>query len=556
MRLALAGQTYSMRSLAAAAQTCTNLYPEKIEDPAERAKAEAVLFGCPGRHLFKNLTVIDAAATPLRGIWTGGGRCFVFAGTKYFEISSAGALIGSVRTIANPANYPVQAFGNGNQLMIVSNGQVYIDNGAGPVSVAIGSVAGRVNTDGGLVTWVSGDQFPQGLPYGTAITIDGQSTTIGSVSDPTQLYINSVLTGDPLTNVVYTITGATLTGVTGAYLKSYFAVNRPSGGSPDLGRQINYSAILDGTSWFGTDTFQKAGYPDYCRSILANNDQLIAFGTETIQFYTVTADTTVFQPIDGTMANVGSISPWGPVAINNQVFFVGGAKGAISAYVLDGYTPRRISTHAIEEQWNAAALGSSCVSYAYQEEGHCFWVIYFPTPVAQTWVYDTITGAWHERKLYTAGAFAPAVTCYHAYVEWPNGTKQHLTGGPTDAKVYDTSVNFYDDDGADMQWERCLPYLYNGGKRIYCGRMDLEMETGTVASGAEPVVSRASSDDRGHTFSTDEDAGIGLHNDYSKVVSWPLDGSCDTGRVYRLRGHGQSKIALVALNLDVEMGSV
>ncbi len=100
MRIPLIGQSYQAWSLAAAAQQTVNVYPEPFEDANEKEKGHGLLIGCPGKHLFKDLTVIDASLTPVRGIWSGGGRVFVAAGTKYCEIDSTGALVGSVRTIA------------------------------------------------------------------------------------------------------------------------------------------------------------------------------------------------------------------------------------------------------------------------------------------------------------------------------------------------------------------------------------------------------------------------------------------------------------------------
>lgn len=541
-KLALAGQSYSTASLVAAAQTAINVYFEKIQDPQEREKSQAYLVGIPGRHLFKLLTAIDAAATPLRGLWTGGGRLFVFAGTKYFELSSAGALIGSVRTIVNAGNFPVQAFGNGNQLLIVSDSTVYIDNGAGPVAINIGASAGTVTTNGTLVTWESGDLFPTGTTWeGKLITINTVVYTVDTVSAPDQLYLTGSA-GVQAVPVDYSQAGEALTGVTGAYLRNYFLVNRPAGGSPDLGRNINFSAVLDGSNWNAVDFFVKAERSDYVRSILAANEQLYAFGYESMQVYQVTADlTTPFQPIDGSMQMVGSCSAWGPISINNQVFFVGGSRGGIAAYRLDGFTPTVVSTPAIEQAWNTAGLGSACVSYAYQEAGHSFWVINFGT---QTWAYDTDEHVWHERKIYNVGTgqFTPYLNLYHAYVEWPNGTKQHIVGGGS-ASIYDSSILFFDEAGADTKWQRDLPHQYNGGKRKYFGPMVLSAFPGNVT--------RLYSDDQGGTYSTAE-TPISMANGTKK---WPAGGS-SVDRIFRLQGVGQTKVALVSLDADIEDGAV
>src|SRR6478609_10771608 len=131
MRIPLVGGGFTARSVAEAAQTCINLYAEVIEDPNEHQKNSAVLYGAPGRHVFKDMTAIDAGFAHLRGIWSGGGRCFVAGGNgsgatdgRYCEISSTGTLIGSVRTISNAAvngvnNSPVQFYSNGGSLLIV-----------------------------------------------------------------------------------------------------------------------------------------------------------------------------------------------------------------------------------------------------------------------------------------------------------------------------------------------------------------------------------------------------------------------------------------------------
>lgn len=555
MRIPLAGQTYTARSLAAAAQTCTNVFPEKIEDPNEREKGSAFMVGCPGRHLAKLLTTIDAAATPLRGLFSGGGRLFVAAGTKYFELDSTYSLVGSVRTISDDAShYPVQFFVNGNQLMIVDAkasgaGVVYVDNGSGPTVITLPAFTGISSSFGIYLIRSSGDPFDPGM-VGQAFTFNAVAYTVATYMGPDNL----TLTGSAgvQSDKAFSCT-PTMGAVTGAFLDGYFMVNLPTS------RTIRFSPIDDGTNagtyiWSALDSFVKEGYPDYVQSILTEGEQLYAFGTDTFQVYQDTGNaTTPFQPILGSMQKLGSVSSWGPIAIDGRVFLVGGTSGGVSAYVLNGFKPQRISTHAIEAQWNKAGVGKDCVSYAYEEEGHSFWLINFGS---QLWAYDTTTGAWHERKIYTAGAFAANTTLYHAYVEWPSGAKQHITGGG-DANLYVQSINYYDDNGTDMKWERALPYQYNEGKRMYFGRMTLDMETGAVASGAAPVVSRDYSDDRGRTFSATEDVGIGTHNQSGLLVDWPTGGSCDaTGRIWRLSGVGQSKVALVALDCDITLGSV
>ncbi len=193
------------------------------------------------------------------------------------------------------------------------------------------------------------------------------------------------------------------------------------------------------------------------------------------------------------------------------------------------------------------------ISYAYLEEGHSFWVFHIGT---QCWGFDTTTGAWHQRAAWNGTAFTTYPTYFHTYIA-QFGVGKHITGGLLNGKVYESSVNIYDDDGVDIGWERAMPYSYGtgGGNRQYFGRMTLELETGTVpAAMTVPNVTRDYSDDRGHTFVNPQTASLGAHNDFSARVFWPSGGS-SRDRVWRFRGAGKEKVALIDLDCDVIQGA-
>ncbi len=526
-----------------------NLYAEPTADPNEKAKGIGALYGCPGRRVFKDLTTIDPAATPVRGVWSGGGRFFVAAGPRYMELSSTGALVGSVRTIADDgAHSPVQFVANGTQLFIVSAGNAYLDNGAGPVLLTQATLTGFVNVTGigtgAFVDWVSGDKF---APSMQTITILGITYTVAGFISDTRLTIFSN-PGDE-TNSAYSAT-LPLTALTGTFLDGYFIVNHPST------RVFQISDINDGTNggtytWNSLDSGVKESAPDYIRSVLANDEQLFLFGTDTFEVWQDTgAASFPFQRINGATGHFGSISAWGPIALDGFVYFLGGNdQGQICAYVMNGFTPTRISTYAEESAWNNGLQPTNVISYCYLEEGHSFWVFHIGP---QCWAYDTTTGAWHQRAAWNGSAFTTYPTYFHTYIA-EFGAGKHLTGGLLDGTVYESSVNFYDDAGSNIAWQRALPYYYhNQGNRIYFNRMTLEMETGTAAS-TEPVIIRDYSDDRGNTFVNPQAAGIGAHNDFSKRVFWATGGS-SRDRIWRFTGVGKEKVALVALDLDMVQG--
>ena len=547
----LGGANYNPRSKAVAAQTTVNLFFETIENKEEGAKGKCAMYGMPGHIAKLNLTSIDAAATPFRGLWHGNGRVFVAGGTKYFEINSSYALVGSVRTIADDATHtPVQFIPNGNnQLLIVSAGVVYCDSGSGPVTISMAAATGTVDTSGTSVYWVSGDYFTPSM-VGQNITINAVVYVVLAYVSPTQILIAT--TAGVQTGVAFSVTEP-FGGVTGAYLGGYFLVNRN-----DINvRQFNWSVLNDGNQWNPLDFAQKESNPDPLRSILVHDAQLYLFGEETFEVWQNIVDSNgqPFQRINGAGGNFGSISPWAPIAIEGRVYVLSmDTLGSLGAYVLNGFTPERISTYAEEAQWDTLNVGSGAISYSYREEGHTFWVLNFGT---YAWAYDIGERRWTQLQTYNTGTgqFGPFADNYHAFVPtWGTGG-MHLTGGTLSDTLYEASVNIYTDGGFAKKWQRDLPYNYgNGGNNIYFGRMTLEMETGTGPASPEDTISRQRSDDRGQTFGTAQTAGIGVASDYSKRVYWP-SGGASRDPVWRFTGVTSSKVALVNLIAEVDVGA-
>lgn len=634
MRLPLVGQWYSSRSLAAAAQTTFNLYAEPTTDPNEKAKGIGALYGIPGRHLFKDLTTIDAAATPIRCTFSAGGRFWAAAGPRYMELDSTGTLVGSVRTIADDGPHsPVQMFVNGSQLFIVSAGRAYLDDGVhGPVQISFPVSAYQDLTIGysGVVDpapvgviWDSGDQFNAGMEgkaiiinsivysVGTVVSVEQLVTTVPVPNDhafgafgtpvPYQQGVNNVVTsktspfgqddvGSQLTVTggagffVQTVTILSVDGLgnatcsaamgtlgakggiatevpltfgalTGAFLDGYFIVNYPGT------NRFYISGLNNGLPpWSTLDNGVKESSPDSIRGLLTNNEQLFLWGTDTFEVWQNTGGTPLvagiapfpLERINGATGHFGNISAWGPLALDGRVYFLGGnTQGQICAYVLNGFTPVRISTYAEESAWNNGTIPTNVYSYGYLEEGHSFWVFHIG---AQCWGFDTTTGAWHQRAAWNGSAFTTYPTYYHTFVPEFGGTGKHLTGGIFDGKIYESSTNFYDDAGQDIAWQRALPYSYQEqGNRIYGGRMTLECQTGSVPSGAAPLITRDYSDDRGNTFTFPQTASLGIHNDFSLRVFWPTSGSW-RDRVWRFTGVGKEKVALISLDCDLTMG--
>jgi hypothetical protein len=266
-KLSLVGQAYPDRSPAVSVQAMINIFAQLIQDPNEQEKNKAALCGCPGKHELATL------ATDIRGLWSGAGRLFVASGLNLIELDDAGGTVSSNAYAASDDGLPVQIFSNGNQLLIITGGFAYIDDGTGPVPITMDNISGFVNTSGTTATWVSGDQF--NLQAGDTVTVNGSTFTVAASPAPTPTSFDTTASLGTHTNVAYSATGEPLTAVSGAFLDSTFFVQRPpTTGQPTYGRRVNFSAVLDGFTWSSLDFFEKEAYPDNLRGLHVDCEQL------------------------------------------------------------------------------------------------------------------------------------------------------------------------------------------------------------------------------------------------------------------------------------------
>lgn len=88
-----------------------------------------------------------------------------------------------------------------------------------------------------------------------------------------------------------------------------------------------------------------------------------------------------------------AVAGWQPGWASTLIF----VSDDCSVYRMNGYTPQRISSHAVERQIEALANKDSLEAIVYSAAGHHFWAL---NSDEWCWVYDLTTGEWHERRSY------------------------------------------------------------------------------------------------------------------------------------------------------------
>jgi hypothetical protein len=253
-----------------------------------------------------------------------------------------------------------------------------------------------------------------------------------------------------------------------AYCDSYFIAL--------LKNKFQISALLDGSSWPGLQVVEPSVFPDDLVAFVVDHRELAIAGPKQTVIYQNTGSTSIFDPIGaGAFLEMGSAARYAAAKLDNTVYWLAtDERGAITAQKMQGYSPQRISTHAIEFAWSGYATVADAVGYSYSDQGHGFWVLYFPT-ADKTWVFDVATQTWHERGFWNA-----PIAKYNAHRSWNHqyAFGKHLVGDWKTGNVYEMSITILGDLSDVIRRQRIAPVIAFENKRIQFDSFELDLETG------------------------------------------------------------------------------
>jgi hypothetical protein len=305
--------------------------------------------------------------------------------------------------------------------------------------------------------------------------------------------------------------------------------------------KFQMSAILDGNSWPGLQVNEVSVFPENITSIIVNHRELWVMGSRHMQPYQNTGSDNIFDVIPGTLIEKGNLGTFGPCKLDNSVFWIDeDERGGRSAWRAQGYTPQRVSTFAVETDlatYTHANI-SAMTSYAYQDAGHLFWVLYIPGS-SWSWVYDVSEQLWHKRASWNpeTSTWGPHNSWNHAYA-----FGLHLVGSWASGNLYEMSMNYLDDAGSIIRRQRRAPTVSDEMEWIYHAELTVDFETGLgpqppfTDGGGNPRPPQAMlrwSDNRGKTWSNEQVVGCGFAGEYNTRVVWRRLGR-SRYRVYEL----------------------
>jgi hypothetical protein len=481
-KFGLIGGAYLAESLNIDAQVCQNLYVEKDE-----ATGQVALLGTPGIHIFTTLPT-----APVRGLWAGEDRLFAVGGTKLYEVTSSGGItdIGqgsSPSQIDDDATHsPVTIYpaGDASMIFINSAGRSYYHNGTALVIAPV----------------PADDRVAPPAPAGTVGTSQTHAFLDGSF-----------YAGKSGTNRVF------------------------------------YSELNNANVWPEDQYFLKEGYPDAVQAIMADHSELWVFGThhstEVWRNEPDPVEGSAIRRDPGAQLQLALAARFSLVNFEGPAFLGTDVRGQVSAYRIQGFTPIRVSTHAVENEWRNYPTVADAIAWVQLDKGHLFWWITFPSGNA-TWVYDKATGLWHQRGWWNGSALERHRARCGTFV-----FGKYLVGDHTSGKIYEMSRSFFDDDGVQIRRVRSAPHINEERKRLFHHRLQIDLE---VTTGKAPDVTIDWSNDGGYTWSNPRVIEPSLSARKGRVIANRLGSARD--RVYRTTITDQVKVAIVDAYLNATPG--
>ena len=339
-----------------------------------------------------------------------------------------------------------------------------------------------------------------------------------------------------------------------AFLDGYFLTGL--GGT----QQFQISGINDGTSWDAVEKSSAESKPDFILSIGVLNQEFWPFGSSTIQVFNDTGDLDFpFEPRLDVAIESGI---WAPASLTNVsgtwYLLAKNEDGQGMAFRMQGYSLARVSDHSFENAVRLMADSSDAVGWSYQENGHLFWCLRFPS-AAQMWVYDVSVDQWHQRT-YLNGSIEENHRGYCSAAAFG----KVLVGDAVDGKIYEQSVSYLNDGDSTKLIRRvrrapCLSNKLIGvvhSNLVIDGNMGIGDATIPSTTPDEPMYDPAMilrfSNDGGKTWGRDHWRGFGRGGQYGRRAIWRALGYA-TRRVYEIvvTAPADWAIAQAAINEDI-----
>ena len=328
------------------------------------------------------------------------------------------------------------------------------------------------------------------------------------------------------------------------FVAGFFIFNKPN--SQQFYTTGAYDLTVDALDFASAEAV-----PDKLVRIIRDHNEVWMLGARSTEVFGVSGESFPFAAIGGATQETGCAAPGSACRMDNSLIWLGAdERGDAMVWRAQGYTPVRISTHALEEEMRTYPRIDDASAFSYQQGGHSFYQITFPR-AGKTWCYDAATQQWHERAYRNQANQLERVrdNC-HVFYE-----RKHLVGDYETGAIYELDLDTYTDAGAEIVRIKSFQHMTADNARQFFKHLTLDMQAG-VCNGAEqdPQVSLRWSDDGGRTWSSMLTTSLGKTGQFRNKPCFNRLGM-GRDRVFEVSTSANAKIALQGAFLEAQVGT-
>ena len=484
----------------------------------------------------------------------------VTSGTLYpgQTIQGVGVTIGTIITALGGSaalSFSITTGGTGYAVgdTITVTGGIYSQQATYTVAtVAAGVVTGLTTVSNGVYTVVPGTPSQTTTSgNGTGLTL---TLTFGTGTGGTGSYVVSTsqtVASTSLYALNFSVMLSTMPSTDGPFtgadvvdvVDNYFVYNRPN--TQQWGSSNILSPISSALAFSSKD-----GAPDNLVSMIVDHREVYLLGEVSSEVWIDSGlFPFAFQRIPGTSTQHGIAAKFSVARLGNSFAYVSrNVRGQAQIMMMNGYTPTRISTHAVENTLVDQFI-TDARAWTYQLEGHEVYVVSFPT-LDLTWAYDISTGMWHK------WLWVDQNNVFHRHRGNCHASFQgiNLVGDWENGSLYQLDPNAYTDSGNEIRRVRRAPHLISDYQRQYFHELQIHFQPGVgLPDGSAPQAMCRWSDDGGSTWSNEHWSSIGVQGAYKNRAIWRRLGE-SRDRIFEVVVTDPINAVITAANLKAEAG--
>jgi hypothetical protein len=281
--------------------------------------------------------------------------------------------------------------------------------------------------------------------------------------------------------------------------------------------RVTFSSQGD-TSTVGLDFFTAEQSPDRGVELKVDRGELLVFGEFTTEVWSFQGADLDAPFVFRTLIQRGCLAEHSVQTCDGTIMWAGQSKeGEKGIYRLEGYTPKKVSTHEIDRLIESETDPSVIRTFSYGRAGHSFYVV---KGTNWTRTYDAATQQWHSRKSYGLQVWR----AQESFAAW----NKIILGDQETGTLFSLADDTFTESESVMVMEIITPFLHafpNGGvlDRASFDLLVGQGVTSPTALGYNPLVMISKSVDGGNTWSFPRHVELGKQGQFLKRINtWRL----------------------------------